>query len=307
MSEHTDIKIAVSGFIFGILSFFCGFMSLRRKRIIENIPTSTVRGMAMGLVEIIGKAKMTSHLRSPLTSKECLFYNYKIEHYEIGRNSGTWVTIAKGDSSFFPFYLDDGTGKITVLPRGAELLLPVDYEFETSIGKTIPSNLIEYMEANGIKYKGLFANLTLRFREWYICEGETVYVLGTAKKHHNAPYEHKRLLTERLRKLKSDSEKMAEVDLNKDGMISQEEWGLATSRIEQKLLQEKLQSITPDDHGDVAIGKGEMQKTFIISDHSQKELISKLSSESFLCIWGGAALTLVMLAYILFQLKHLIF
>jgi hypothetical protein len=32
--------------------FFFGFMRFRRKRLIQNIPTTTIRGMAIGLVAV---------------------------------------------------------------------------------------------------------------------------------------------------------------------------------------------------------------------------------------------------------------
>ncbi|MFH1655832.1 MAG: GIDE domain-containing protein [Candidatus Omnitrophota bacterium] len=304
MSDDRDIGYALFGFGFGIWSFFWGFKRLRRKRIIENIPTSTIRGLAIGLTEIIGEAKKTASLKSPLTQMECVFYRYTAERYQSSGRSGRWVTIAKGDSCFSPFWLDDGTGKIMVLPAGAEFILPNDYEFSTGWGRSLPSNLINFMENNGLSYKAFIGTQRLRFKEWYIGEGEKVYVLGTAKKQRNALEDYNKLLVERLGQLKADSEKMAKVDLNKDGEISMEEWNLAVANVERKLLQEKLKTFKADNPTDVVITKGEMQKIFIISDHSQKELTEKLSWQAFSGVFGGAALTLAMLAYLLFRFQY---
>ena len=46
--------------------------------------------------------------------------------------------------------------------------------------------------------------------------------------------------------LKSDSQKMEKIDLDKDGKISMEEWNLAVMKVEQGLLQEKISSIQTD-------------------------------------------------------------
>ena len=57
MSDDSDIGYAFLGFLCGFGVFFQGFNRLREKRLVQNTPTSTVRGMAMGLVELVGKAE----------------------------------------------------------------------------------------------------------------------------------------------------------------------------------------------------------------------------------------------------------
>lgn len=305
MSDDRDIGYALMGFGFGIWSFFWGFKRLRRKRLIENIPTSTVRGLAMGLVELCGQAKKTTPLKSPLTKTECVLYKYLIEEYRSSGKSGHWLRVASGNSFLSPFCLDDGTGKILVFPGGAELIFPLDYEFKTGFGKTLPENLIEFMEKNNISYKSWFGSRTMRFREWCICENESVYIIGTAKKRGDFPEVLKSQLIERLSALKEDTEKMKEVDLNKDGKINTEEWDAAVAKIEQELLQETLNTTKLEDHTDVIVTKGDVEKVFMISDHEEKELTGKLTQQSFLGIYGGAALSLAALAYLLFRLRNL--
>jgi hypothetical protein len=53
---------------------------------------------------------------------------------------------------------------------------------------------------------------------------------------------------------------------------------------------------------DVVIGKGEMEKVFIISKHSQQELLKKLGWQSSYGVFGGAALALASLAFVLYFL-----
>ncbi|MFC1709224.1 GIDE domain-containing protein [Candidatus Omnitrophota bacterium] len=307
MSDNRDIVYAVFGFGFGIWSFFWGFKRLRRKRRIENVPTSTVRGLAMGLVELIGKAKKNKLLVSPFTNTECVFYRYTIERYEKRGKSSSWVTIAKGDSYASAFYLEDGTGKVLVLPLGAETILPRDYELNTSWGKTVPSNLVNFLDSHSIRYKSFLGRYPLRFREWYICEDERVYVLGTAKKQRDPLNDYQNRLVKRLDELKSDASKMQEVDSDKDGRISTEEWDRAVANVERGLLEEELRSKSADNSTDVVVTKGEMDDLFMISDHSEKELTKKLGWQAGLGILGGSVLSLLLLVYLVFRLKSLWF
>jgi len=292
---------AIAGFVFGVYSFFWGFKRLRRKRLIENIPTSTIRGLAIGLVELYGKAEPTTLLKSPLTNTDCVLFKYLIEEYRKSGKSGHWVKIASGDSFACPFYLNDETGKIMVYPYKAELILPADYKFETGFGRAIPDTIVEFMENTGIRYKSWLGYRRLRFTEWFIEPKEYVYVLGTAKKL-DTSIDYKNALKKRIEELKKNPEKMKEIDLNKDGEISTEEWDLAVSKLEQELLEKILQNTTLEEHSDVIIGKGDVEKIFIISDRSEKELVKKLLIQSLLGIYGGIILSLFSLWWILMEL-----
>lgn len=305
MSDNRDIGYAALGFGFGIWSFFWGFTRLRRKRLIENIPTSTVRGMAMGLVELVGKAQRTKNLKGPLSAEDCVAYRYTIERYEQSSKSGRWVTIAQGDSFYCPFWIEDQTGKVLVCAQGAELIFSLNYEFKTGWGKELPVNLIDFMEKNNLKYKGFLTHYSLRFREWDIFPGQNIYVLGSAKKKQYDWVEHNEKLGQRLEELKSNQAKMLEIDEDKDGQISSQEWSRAVDTIEQQLLEGQVNAGPLDEQADVIIGRGEEEKAFIISDESQKELTQKLTLQVAAGVFGGAALTLAALGYLLFRLGFL--
>lgn len=303
MSDDRDIGWAAFGFGFGIWSFFWGFTRLRRKRLIENIPTSTVRGMAMGLVELIGKARRLKTLRGPLSGFDCVAYRYLVERYEQRGKSGSWVTIAKGDSFYCPFWIDDGTGKVLVAPQAAELILKVSYEFQTGLGKSMPDNLIGLLSSHNIRHKsGIFAS-PLRFQEWDIFPEQTVYVLGSARKKETDWVDHNAKLHQRIMELKSNQEKMKAIDENKDGAVDGQEWSWAVAKLEQELLEEEAKSASQrEEHADVIIGQGSEATTFIISDQSQKELTRNLNWEVIGGVFGGVVLTLVSMVYLLIRL-----
>jgi E3 Ubiquitin ligase len=301
MTDSRDIGYALFGLGFGVWYFFHGLGVLRKKRFIESIPTSTVRGLAIGLVELNGKAKKTKTLKSPLTGTECTFYRYTVERYESSGRSGRWVLIAHGDSVFCPFCLDDSTGQIMVLPKGAEFVMPADYSFTTGLGSGLPDNLVNFMGQNGLQYKGLFGNYSLRFHEWYIKPDETVFVVGTAQKNTTQIDEHIENLSNRLDELKQNIGQTPELDLSKEAGVSMEGWKNAVANAEHGLLQEESKSNLQEDATDVIIAKGD-QEIFIVSDESQTEVVKSFSWQAFAGIWGGSALSLALLAYLLFRL-----
>jgi len=277
----------------GVYIFIYGFTRLRKKRLIENIPTSTIRGMAMGLVELCGKAKKIALLKSPFTQTSCVLFKYTVEEYKRRGKNSQWVTIASGDSFLSPFWLEDSTGKVKVFPLGAELACPRDYEFETGWLKPLPENLAGFLETKGIRYQDWAFPRTLRFREWLICDDEEVYVLGSAQKAELKDGEYKEKLFGRLEKLKSSPVDMAKFDLNKDGEVSIEEWDMAVAKIEQELLEEVVRGHALEEHSDVIVGRGEEEKVFIISDYSQKILTRRLLFEFIGCVCGGVIFALM--------------
>jgi len=280
-------------FVTGAYIFFYGFTRLRKKRLIENIPTSTVRGMAMGLVELCGKAKKILPLQSPLTQTPCVLYQYTVEEYRKSGKNSRWVTIASGDSFSSPFWLEDATGRVKVYPIGVELACPCDYLFETGIRKPVPGTIIAFLETKGISYNNRFFPRSLRFKEWYICEDQDAYVLGTAKKSGPQERDYKEKLSKRLEEMKSSPQAMAKADLNKDGEVSIEEWDAAVERAEKELLEEVWRSSVPEEHADVIVGLGEEEQVFMISDYSQKTLTGKLLLEFIGCVCGGIIFSLM--------------
>lgn len=65
---------AALGILIGPYLFYRGFRLLQRKRLIMDIPRSTIRGAALGPVEVSGKAVGPYTLVSPLSKRDCLYY-----------------------------------------------------------------------------------------------------------------------------------------------------------------------------------------------------------------------------------------
>jgi len=163
-----------------------GFVINNRKRLIESIPTSPVRSLAVGLAEVSGHAQTERVLlRAPFSGMPCVLFSYSVEERRTSAKENRWETIAKGTSEE-PFYVQDETGKVLVVPFDAQLILPDKRTTRTNWSGTLPEATIVGLLKLGIAVDGWFGEKTIRCSETFILPGERVYVMGTAQEHNGA-------------------------------------------------------------------------------------------------------------------------
>ena len=166
---------------FGLIVY--GWMVHQRKRLIESIPTSTIRSLALGLVEIRGQAQPEEGLLSaPFSGLPCVFYSYAVEEHVGSGKNARWETIGKGTSEQ-PFFVRDSTGRVLVVPLGAELILPNERTYRNNWLGELPPTTIAGLDRLGISTERWMGSKTLRCRESFLLPEEQVYVLGTAHEH----------------------------------------------------------------------------------------------------------------------------
>ncbi|MGH7165917.1 MAG: GIDE domain-containing protein [Nitrospiraceae bacterium] len=171
----------VLGLVGGVGLFAYGFGLSRRKHLIESIPTSAVRSLAVGLVEVFGTAEAEGPpLSTPFSQTPCVLYSYTVLEHRGTERSGHWVTIAKGTSEQ-PFSVRDATGAVLVVPQGAELLVSTDRTYRNDWLGSFPREASAGLKRLGIETDGWLGQKTLRCTEAFIRPGEPVYVLGTAQ------------------------------------------------------------------------------------------------------------------------------
>lgn len=121
----------------GLLCVLGALRSGRRRRFIDDTPTSKTRGVFIGDVELKGTAECEAPLASWLAGKRCVWYEWSVsEHWrrvvhetytdEKGNvrtrtrvESGSTVVAGGGDST--AFHLLDDTGSVLVRPDGADV------------------------------------------------------------------------------------------------------------------------------------------------------------------------------------------
>jgi hypothetical protein len=262
----------IAGLAGGALVVYA-FVVLRRKRMIENVPSSRIRSVAMGLAEIVGAARQRTPLTAHLTGMPCVFYRYLIEQEERGsKGQNHWRTVEQGQSSD-PFQLQDPTGTILVDPAGAEIVLRQAHR------------KIE-------RPSGWFSKRR-RYTEWRIVPGQRVYALGTVRKLRDMARETRAALQQRLRELKRDPQSLASFDADRDGRISTEEWGSAVRVVQDRLLQEAVSAPAPEPQDDLVLGKGETESTFVIADRGEKALVRMMALKVGGALLAGGAIGLL--------------
>lgn len=168
----------------GLLAFICllvAFRFLRRKRLIDDLPTSKTQGVFIGLAELKGTAESEKPLTGYLSEKKCVQYKWSIEEHwtriVMDKNgphteSGT-TTVAEGGESI-PFFLQDDAGVIQILPDGAKI------EGIETFDKTVTRNDVLYF-GKGPSKEVSNSDHRRDFRETAIPLHSMLYVMGQAR------------------------------------------------------------------------------------------------------------------------------
>jgi hypothetical protein len=143
-------------------------------------------------VEVKGKALPESPLRAEFTGTECVYYSAKLERryeetYWDTDSEGRRVQRTRNGSEILasnarsvPFHVDDGTGRVKVLPDGAEFVTERSlsrFERGEAQGGTIKIGSFAFSVA---ALGGGRRTLGYQYTEDVIPSGRDVYVLGEA-------------------------------------------------------------------------------------------------------------------------------
>jgi hypothetical protein len=274
MSDDGRIPVYLTlGFGFGIYCFAKGFRIFREYRVLADTPEMPIRSVAMGLVEIHGKATGEKTVTGPVTGTPCLFYKVNVEKWVTGKNGGHWSN-AGTDADGPLFYLDDGTGKVLVNAHGAELDLLQTGRRETgsSFGRSITNIL-----------KGSSNSPTLGPAE----DDLHAYAQSVASGAHFS---------------------LGGIDM---GIRRGSSLGFSSRRYrltEFLILPDHWYDVTgscienqnsKDEHDRNIILKGQNEPTFLISWRSEKEIEGTLRKRAIKYIFGGAVLSVACLGFLI--------
>jgi hypothetical protein len=163
---------------------------LRRKRLIDDMPTSKTQGVFLGLTELKGWAESEAPLTSHLAGVSCVQYAWRVEEqytrtvvetytdsrgrtHTRTRRETHWQTVAS-DGQSAPFHLKDDTGVIRIVPDHATI------EGVTVLEKSCtPSDALYF--GKGPAQEVANSDHRRRFRETAIPLHTTLYVMGQAR------------------------------------------------------------------------------------------------------------------------------
>ncbi len=255
--------LAILALVAGPGVFIHGWRDLRLRRLIRNTPTARIRSLAMGMAEIVGEVSARSHITAPFSGRPCAYWEVDISTH--GRRGSD--NVVHRNASGNPFFVRDQTGVALVYPHDAKCTVKWGVE-EACSGAALPECYAEYMRTLGPSH-ALWRMDTLRFRERTLEEGVRVFVLGSA--------------TPRAQSVSiSDDEELAATGT--DGSGAQRLWTL-------------------DHEVRAVIRRGEADKTFIISQESERDITLDLGLLAFAKLVGGVMFAALGLWYWLYVLS----
>ncbi|OQY22476.1 MAG: hypothetical protein B6I37_07150 [Desulfobacteraceae bacterium 4572_35.2] len=179
----------------------------------------------MGMIEVHGRAKRLYALVSPISQQPCVYYCLK--KYRRASRDKQWQLSRITTSGTVPFIIEDNTGKIQIDPQGAKLSPKTTHEGSPGQSNILFSSTID-------------DDPNEKWKEEVIHEGSILYILGFARTSKNGNNELRQQVSDKLRDLKTDHDKMMAYDKDGNGTIDSGEWDHARSDMEQQVLQEKL-------------------------------------------------------------------
>ena len=122
----TSRGLAAASIIAALLLLWLSIRTVKFKRLIEAVPTSSTRGLSFGLSELKAMVDVDDDpppLRDPLKNEKCVAFDYKVEEKRGSGKNAKWHVIEHRQESV-PFWLEDIEGKVLVQPDGAKIEYP---------------------------------------------------------------------------------------------------------------------------------------------------------------------------------------
>ncbi|MGE5220955.1 MAG: GIDE domain-containing protein [Omnitrophica WOR_2 bacterium] len=130
-----------------------------------------------GRVEVTGKVDC-SPIESPVKNVPCVFWEMEIQEAKKGKNGVTWSTVLSKRSDE-PFVLNDETGKVSVFPAGARVILENESCDDL---ENLPVTVRNFIVRSGLHMKTLWgADKHFRVIERTISPDQELYVRGKAE------------------------------------------------------------------------------------------------------------------------------
>jgi hypothetical protein len=216
---HTLIAEVIGGAALVLLLggiYLCRLGATNQKKYdyLKDPPLVWICGIPRGLVQIRGKVVVDNPLISPLTQAPCSYCCTTIARQNPSK-PGQFKTI-QSEPKESDFYIDDGTGRVLVIPAGADYDLPQTYSVEIDInhGSSVKDStdqplgrprlpteehVLSYLARKGIGKGGANAGVksddssgVYRVTEHCLMSGEETSVFGSCEVCFEPDYPHGR-------------------------------------------------------------------------------------------------------------------
>lgn len=143
------LLMATGPYAFIIIILYIIFMKLvsrqsqdRFLNLQATLPTSKIRSMAMGLVEVKGTTIMQEPLISKIGKTECIGYTYRIESISTDKDGKESFSTILFETECNPFKITDDSGTVEVLPTNLDLFDIAEDKSYRSSGKRYTSEVL---------------------------------------------------------------------------------------------------------------------------------------------------------------------
>ncbi len=250
--------------IFFIYYVFLFVKYFRFKSLIEDIPTSTIESLSIGLREIKGTILDRNAIPSLVSGIKCVFYRY-FKYSKVKTDKGEqWVLVEIGEYLPERFFIQNNGYVMEVETRKSILDIHNKAKYMTPF----------YLMKSFIRDKNTY------YIEESLPVYNDVYIMGSV-----INKDSRESFNTFLKSRKNDTQYMKQFDKNNDNQIDMNEWEKAKKQIEiefnenqaEKKQNEILKMCHTKDDG-----------LFFISDKSEKELIKGLNIYLILTLIYGA-------------------
>jgi E3 Ubiquitin ligase len=195
---------------------------LRRDRFMADTPLVRIRSAAQGYVRIEGVAAAPpgEQLRSPLTGRACVWWDYRVDYKEkTERGATVWRAIEQA-TSVTPFVLTDSDGECLIGPVGADIT-PTSSD-RWSGNTPHPTSLPHFESGFHLLGSGDFV-----YHERLIAPGSRLSVLGELRSHTEFGAVDQKTQEILAQWKRNQAALLKRFDRNHDGRIDPLEWELA--------------------------------------------------------------------------------
>lgn len=225
MAGHPGAAYWITAALCGVLALAAligCFSRLRRDRYIADTPLVRIRSAAQGYVRVAGTARSPpgDTLRSPLTGRACVWWDYRVEaREENAKGEAVYRTIEKA-TSVTPFVLNDSDGECLVGPVGAEVTATSNERWSGMSRHPLGTPISESV-------LGLVGEDAYRFQERLIAPGAPLSVLGELRSHSEFGAVDQKTQEILIQWKRDQPALLRRFDLNHDGQIGPDEWDKA--------------------------------------------------------------------------------
>ncbi len=279
--------VAAVGGLLAVAALLACLSRLRRDRFMADTPLVKIRSAPQGYVRVEGIASEPpgEPLRSPLTGRACVWWDYRVDYKDQSERGATVYRPLEQGTSVTPFVLRDADGECLIGPVGAEVTATINDRWRGNTPH--PTGLPNFQSDFALMGTGDYV-----YHERLISPGSRLTVLGELRSHTEFGAVDEKT-KEILRQWKLNQPALLRrFDHNHDGQIDATEWD--TARAAAKTEAEATVLHSPIERVGV-VGQTRPGEPFVIAPLDGRRLVRREQRDAALLLFASVLLLTVCL------------